>query len=337
MSIAISNFLLDFKQRGMLHEFNEVNSQLTNNCQLKESIFQQFSQSNIIKNEFLKSVILSQLSKTFQPSVFPDDSQSTPKTPAQNSIFSSIISEIPQKNPSNSSKSTKKSLNGQTNPMQSSEVFKIIYQQSFEKYSKIILTTSNKADKAKSFRAQIKNIVEGIIVSNEKKSGLTVDFSADKVTDSIIYDLENHEIVCIGVNNVKYNEEIIEQFFGSNKTKLFIPGFCIENEYKEENMKVSEERKVVEDNWEDKFFEYCIKDERLFEAGTVGELRYYIHLNLVRYLNSINFVGSCGKEIQAVDTVLKEVISKYFITVDKEIDEVLSDVHQHFSITLTRI
>jgi hypothetical protein len=103
-------------------------------------------------------------------------------------------------------------------------IFEEVYSESLEKFSKtFLLIPAIRAYKIKSLKAQLKNLVDGVIMSKARKLG-KVPITSENVVQSIFEDLEKQELVKNSFGNVEYCDGLIERFFGSAKSAVFIPG-----------------------------------------------------------------------------------------------------------------
>jgi hypothetical protein len=102
-------------------------------------------------------------------------------------------------------------------------IFDQIYLESLNKFTKMFLISKfTRPNKTKSLKSQLKNLVEGIMVSYGKKSGNHIDFSADVLVDIIVNDLESAGVFICGMN-IHYNDFVIDEYFGEFKCKVFMP------------------------------------------------------------------------------------------------------------------
>ena len=103
--------------------------------------------------------------------------------------------------------------------------FDIIYQESLIKYAgTFLIEKSSRARILKSAKAQLKNLVDGIIISFNRKGRRIEDFDAEQVVDEIFSDLENHEIIFNGVN-LEYNDDLVHAYFDRNRSLIFQPAY----------------------------------------------------------------------------------------------------------------
>ena len=110
-----------------------------------------------------------------------------------------------------------------TRSLKENFLFDQIYLESLNKFSKMYLINKyTRVNKTRSLKSQLKNLVEGIMVSNTKQGGGFIEFSADNVVEVIVNDLESYGVIMCGVN-IQYNEQVIEEYFGEFKSKVFVP------------------------------------------------------------------------------------------------------------------
>ena len=98
--------------------------------------------------------------------------------------------------------------------------FDTVYQESLKRYGESMLITQTRATKLKSAKAQLKNLVDGIIVSTRKKIGQEISVSPDYIVERIYADLEKHQIISGGIT-LEYNDQLIEAYFGKKPTRIF--------------------------------------------------------------------------------------------------------------------
>ena len=356
MSIALIDYLLDCIEPNFLPSFECAIIICNHTCKVSESISNEFSEANSIevlknggcfvfkvKHEVQRGFLINYLSNALQPTVFSHRPETLTKVLSLKVVLPLITPERtvnkPLKRIELSVKNVDTSLALQESPIERQEAFKKIYQESLEKYVKIILGTPNRAEKIKSFKAQIRNIVDGIIISNKKKSGVLVDFNADKVTESIISDLESHEIIRLGSSNVLYCELLIEQFFGVNKVKVFIPGF---NSDRDRDIAINKDTKtenkfepLIKD-WDKGLYEYCLSDSEIFDSRTIGELYYCICMCVINSCKK-EFESFQANEFEVIEKILKKIVTEFFLLEMMSVDDLMKDVHLNFSLKICKI
>lgn len=104
-------------------------------------------------------------------------------------------------------------------------LFEEIYSEALDKFSKtFLLIPAIRAYKFKSLKAQLKNLVDGVIMSKARKCGKMV-IDSESVVCAIFEDLEKQDIVKNAFGNVEYDDVKLENFFGPRKNSVFISGF----------------------------------------------------------------------------------------------------------------
>ena len=123
-----------------------------------------------------------------------------------------------------------KALYQATRPSEASKspenlLFEEIYTESLDKFSKtFLLIPTIRAYKIKSLRAQLKNLVDGVIMSKARRCGkMAVD--SESIVCAIFEDLEKQDVVKNSYGNAEYDEVKLENFFGTRKNSVFISGF----------------------------------------------------------------------------------------------------------------
>ena len=113
-----------------------------------------------------------------------------------------------------------------------SNFFETVYNDSLAKYVKTILTENGiRANKIKSAKAQVKNLIDGIIISLNVKSGRREKIEAEEVVEAIFDDLLGNKIIESNITgNLEYNDQLIDAFFGPRKTMIFKPNFLRQNQ-----------------------------------------------------------------------------------------------------------
>ena len=104
--------------------------------------------------------------------------------------------------------------------------FEDVYNESLIKISKnILLQRPTRALKYASLASQTENFVQGVLVSYAKKNPLKEIDSAKNIASIILEDLENEEVFVNIQGRVEYNENLIQDFFGNIKQKIFVPSY----------------------------------------------------------------------------------------------------------------
>jgi hypothetical protein len=213
--------------------------------------------------------------------------------------------------------------------------FDRVYTESLQKYFKIILSTPCKADKAKSARSQLKNIVEGIITSNQKTFGIVYEFSCDVVSDAIFNDLETHDIVALNSLCVDYNESNIKKFFGPHKCREIVPKHRVQ----EKSQQVGQSQKSEENDQADieNICQQILEDESISNSLTVGEFHYHICTKVSKILQISFFEVENQKNNPVLIEVFRRALEKFFICDDIDFSSIVSDIHSFFGKKLVKL
>jgi hypothetical protein len=210
-----------------------------------------------------------------------------------------------------------------------------VYQESLEKYVETILCQQIRASKVKSARAQLKNIIDGIIISNNKKGGIQLEASSEEITDAIYSDLENHGIIAISMNNVSYFDEWIECYFGKKKVKAFMPRHRNPNGV---DVRPQAARQPVDDQCEalvQEIISSYKERSRYMQVKSVGELSHMVRLALNEKIPDQS-MSQAQKDVIG-NKVMAGVIRAYFMTEDgRDLEEILKNLSFHFATKLIR-
>ena len=108
-------------------------------------------------------------------------------------------------------------------PLENS-LFDEVYSESLDKFSKtFLLIPTIRASKLKSLKAQLKNLVGGVIASKAKRFGkMTVD--PESVVSAIVEDLDEQQFIINVFGNVEFDDCKLENYFGPRKNSVFVPG-----------------------------------------------------------------------------------------------------------------
>ena len=101
--------------------------------------------------------------------------------------------------------------------------FDIIYRETLTKYFQTFLSLPIRANKQKSAKAQLKNIADGIIASTIKRMGKQLNVDSDAIVEAIFTDLEDHHIIINSASCLEYSNDLIDTYFGKNKSQTFYP------------------------------------------------------------------------------------------------------------------
>lgn len=211
--------------------------------------------------------------------------------------------------------------------------FDKVYMDSLCKYVSIILTTPSKADKSKSARAQIRNIVDGMITSHQKKNSGFKIVSSIQVADAIIDDLEKHDVMTLNPVSVYYNEYNILQYFGTHKTKEFEP-----QHKNKENFEMKAEPEIVQkvENFDEiinSVFDECEKNEKVLKSTNVGELHYYTYIIFSKSTNTPYSELQSSSNQKMITKIIEKLLTTHF-DLDKD---VIQDIYSNFSVKLKNI
>lgn len=139
-----------------------------------------------------------------------------------------------------------------TENLKENHLFDQIYLESLSKFTKMYLINKyTRVNKTKSLKSQLKNLVEGIMISNRKRNGGFIDFSVDNIVEVIINDLETYGVIMCGLN-IQYNDQVIDEYFGEFKSKVFLPCYKLpsfqsqKQSKKEINLKANLSSSLVE-------------------------------------------------------------------------------------------
>lgn len=108
----------------------------------------------------------------------------------------------------------------------SNKDFEDVYNESLLKIAKnILLQRPTRSIKYNSLVSQCENFVSGVLVSFVRKKPLAEIDSAKNIANIILDDLENQDVFKNFQGRVEYNESLIQDFFGNNKQKIFVPSY----------------------------------------------------------------------------------------------------------------
>ena len=201
------------------------------------------------------------------------------------------------------------------------EPFDVIYKESLSKYVETILSQPIRAPKEKSAKNQLKNIVTGMIASVKKKTNISMNVDINDLVETIFNDLIAHEIITQNFGNLEYSDENLEAYFGSQKTKLFIPGSKAEKVSRPFTTK--EEGRPRPENFESVICDIItivLDDTRLIHCDNVGELVHLCKTVLKSYSETQQRIPDSQTGL-IITGVIKYLISNYF-TCSADLDEV---------------
>lgn len=222
-----------------------------------------------------------------------------------------------------------------------SQSFDMIYQESLVKYVKTFLMERNtRANKIKSAKAQAKNLVDGVITAFNKKYG-KYDVDSEIIVDALFNDLENHEIISVGIT-VEYNDAYIQEYFGRNRSMLFNPGHR-SSEVKTEvrvrpavQERICEEVKVEEINYHE-YTEHALGEffGKFQEISTIMHLYRACNSILREYIDSKNKVLDDISRSKILLKILKLMLDTFY-TADTSLsnEEIVKEYTRNGSIKL---
>jgi hypothetical protein len=101
-----------------------------------------------------------------------------------------------------------------------------MYYDLINKISKSILLERNlRTNKYQKLKSQSENFASGVITSFSKRSGRQPTENPQSLTAAVLEDLERESVFQNLQGRIEYNEEMIQSYFGSYKSKIFIPSF----------------------------------------------------------------------------------------------------------------
>lgn len=211
-----------------------------------------------------------------------------------------------------------------------------VYIESLNKYYDTILATPMKAAKLKSAKGQLKNIVDGVIASLKKKTGIQDICEGEELTDAIITDLSDYGLINLSLTNIDYNEEEIEAYFGRKKIKNFIP------RHKNSGNRPIRQEDAKKPPFSEDLLEvvqtivkHSVQDDFLEKVSSIGELVHFLRSMLNKFCsyNSRQFTDAQSNQINSL--VLKSVLeARFVINGFKNIDEVCVTPNKFFYIEL---
>ncbi|OMJ94550.1 hypothetical protein SteCoe_2189 [Stentor coeruleus] len=227
----------------------------------------------------------------------------------------------------------------QTIPKQPPNYFDIVYMESLGKYCETILVNSIRATKQRSCRAQIKNIVDGVIASTRKKVGPQIQVDSEEVTEAIVNDISDHGIFNISAMLVEYNDEEIEAYFGRQKFKKFTP------RHRNNGIKAIRNEDVKNQPCPENYLDViqavsnlAIQDDRCENMGSIGELMHFIKSLFIGYSNESNRKFNEAQTNQIISQIFRKVLETKFDLRDiKNFDEVCVSPSKNFFIKLVKL
>lgn len=209
--------------------------------------------------------------------------------------------------------------------------FELVYRDSLEKYVSTFLLNSTRANKLKSAKAQLKNLVNGIIISVTKQINAEINFSPDEITEAIFADLESHGVISASGLSVDYYDDWIEIYFGRAKTKPFIPG--------KRNIDKAGVKKDEPDRKEDDVKEIitaladnCMNDRRISEVEIFGDLVHLCKLILKKHLEEQNKVISTIKQNEVLKGLYRFILLNiFYIESAEKVDRMVAEPQANFT------
>lgn len=213
--------------------------------------------------------------------------------------------------------------------------FDMIYQESLEKYIETILTQQIRAVKFKSAKAQLKNIVDGIIIKNQKKNNMQVTFSSDEIVESMFSDLETHGIISASVASVTYFDDWIECYFGKRKGKEFLPRHRNPNEIRAPQRPNNQVDLSLPQELLQNLLPLFVQNPRLNQIKSVGELSHLIKTTLNTSVIPAQIQKSNLESIS--EKILYFMLKNHFDTEDGQSPElVIQNIAINFGTKITK-
>ena len=226
--------------------------------------------------------------------------------------------------------------------------FDKVYQDSLEKYVETILCQPIRATKIKSAKGQLKNIVDGIVISLTKRSNIKVEFSSEDISDSIFADLESHGIIAQSMAAVSYFDEWIESYFGKRKVKIFVPRHrsgagAGDREHGLNPAKMSNNPNTSGQNREEEkldmliptFLDNILLDGKYNSIKSVGELSHLLKLTLNEL--SRDYELNTVQKDKMHQKLFPYVIQQLFnVEQGKSYDDISKDPNAHFALKIVR-
>ena len=210
-------------------------------------------------------------------------------------------------------------------PKKPLDAFDLIYQESLEKYVETILTQQIRAIKLKSAKAQLKNIVDGINIKNQKKSVIQAPIPSDEVVEAMFSDLENSGIISTGMATVTYFDEWIECFFGKRRGKEFMPKHRNPNSEAVPQRFNNQKDNIISTELLEQIIGLCLQDTRLNMVKSIGELAHLIK-PILNQLQIAQQIPSSKTEMVS-EKVLSYLLRQFF---DLEDGKVVDNAIRNF-------
>lgn len=225
--------------------------------------------------------------------------------------------------------------------------FDKVYQDSLDKYVETILCQPIRATKIKSAKGQLKNIVDGIIISLTKRSNIKVDFSSEDISDAIFSDLESHGIISNSMAAVSYFDDYIESYFGKRRVKNFLPHHKSglgERGPAPKHANPSTSSNSLSQNRQDEdkldslvsnFLDIITEDQKYKSIKSVGELSHLLKLTLNEL--SRDFDLNQSQKDRMHQKLFPRVIQQLFnVEQGKSYEDISKDPNAHFALKIVR-
>lgn len=217
--------------------------------------------------------------------------------------------------------------------------FDNVYTESLAKYCETILVTTIRATKQRSCRAQVKNIVDGVIASTRKRAGAQIQVDSEEITEAIINDMSDHGIISVSSMVVDYSDEEIEAYFGRQKSKKFIP------KHRNGGVRVVRNEEVKNQPCPENYLDViqsisnlAIQDDRCENMGSVGELMHFIKSLFVSYSSANSRHFNEAQTNQIISQIFRRVLEAKFDLKDiKNLDDVCVSPNKNFFIKLVKL
>ena len=227
----------------------------------------------------------------------------------------------------------------QTTPKKTIDYFEVIYQESLKKYVESMLVPQIRATKSKSAKAQLKNLIDGIITSTRKKVGQDIPVSSEEIVERLFADLERHQIIS-GGTTLEYSDELIEAYFGRRPTKVF------RGDFREPNVEeLKEPERQVPRPGDDSLNEVVLEiAENLIEANlaickSIGQLVIFTKKEIKAYCEGKNKKYSDSQTQSLSQKLLKFILDSYFCVIDSgfNAEEISKSPQNYFVVKIDKI
>jgi hypothetical protein len=215
--------------------------------------------------------------------------------------------------------------------------FEIVYKESLEKYAETILMTAVRALKSKSAKAQLRNIIVGVMISYSKKAPVKLTFDSEEVTEAIFTDLEEHGIIS-GSSNLNYDDDLIDKYFGKKRTMKIIPGQKLgepkppkSEDLHPKNIQLEHLTKIITD-----ISSSLISDDAILACTLFSNLVRFNKNAIEAYISSENKKPLTPPEVAYVMKGLIKFEFEMFFTADSKdsIEKISSNPNDYFTMKL---